>query len=102
MPVLMIREVMLPGGAMQQHFLEAMAPRLGGAIPAMLESEQADGRLSPEMDPGITTLLLLGISVFPFIVRNVAEPGLGIAYDEAGLVELEHHVDRLLAEGLLP
>lgn len=100
MPALMVREVMLPGGAMQEYFLEAMAPRLGGALPEILANEQKNGRLAPDLDPNITTLLLLALSIFPFIIRDVAEPGLNITYDEAGLQKLEQHVGRLLGEGI--
>ncbi len=100
LPVLMVREIMLPGGAMQEHFLQTMAPRLAGAIPGILENEKREGRLPPGLKPEIVTLLLLALSVFPFIVRGVAEKGLGVAYDEAGLEYLEQHVSRLLEGGL--
>ena len=100
LPVLMVREVMLPGGGMQDEFLATMAPRLGGALPAMLTEEQQQGRMAPELDPHITTLLLLALSIFPFIVRDVAEPGLGISYDKNGLDALERHVARLLGQGV--
>ena len=102
LPVLMIREVMLPGGAMQEHFLQSMAPRLAGALPGILENEKQAGRLAPGLKPQIVTLLLLALSVFPFIVRDVAEKGLGVEYDEAGLRSLEQHISRLLEEGLSP
>ena len=102
LPVLMVREVMLPGGAMQQPFLEDMAPRLGGALPGMLAGEQAQGRLAQDLDTGITAMLLLALSVFPYIVRDVAEPGLGIPYDEAGLNALERHIGHLLERGVSP
>jgi AcrR family transcriptional regulator len=101
LPVLMIREVMLPGGVMQEEFLETMAPRLGGSLPAMLAVEQKQGRLAPDLDPNIAALLLLALSVFPFIVRDVAGPGLGIAYDEAGLDAMQNHITHLLGEGFL-
>lgn len=102
LPVLMIREVMLPGGAMQEHFLRNMAPRLAGALPGILESEQQAGRLAAGLKPEIVTLLLLALSVFPYIVRDVAEKGLGVEYDEAGIKRLEQHVSQLLEEGLSP
>lgn len=102
LPVLMVREVMLPGGAMQQQFLEEMAPRLGGALPDMLAGEQGQGRLAQDLDPAVTALLLLALSIFPYIVRNVAEPGMGIPYDEAGLDALEWHITRLLEQGIAP
>lgn len=100
MPVLMMREVMLPGGAVQKEFLEQMAPRLGGALPEMLAHEQRQGRLAESLDPGITALLLMALSVFPYIVREVAGPGLGIAYDTAGLDAIEWHTRQLLEKGL--
>ena len=99
LPVLMIREVMLPGGTMQEEFLATMAPRLGGALPAMMAVEQQQGRLASDLDPNVVALLLLALSVFPFIVRDVAGPGLGIAYDEAGLDAMQNHITRLLGEG---
>lgn len=100
LPVLVVREVMLPGGAMQDHFLQTMAPRLAGALPGVLENEQQAGRLDGDLKPEVLTLLLLALSIFPFIVRDVAEKVLGIHYDAAGLDSLEHHVRRVLEEGL--
>ena len=102
LPVLMVREVMLPGGALQDYFLEHMAPRLGGALPGMIRNEQQAGRVAPELDPAISAMLLLALSVFPFIVRDVAEKGLGVAYDEAGIEQMQNHVARLLREGMSP
>ena len=102
LPVLMVREVMLPGGAMQEHFLQTMAPRLAGALPGILEKEKQAGRLAPELKPELVTLLLLAVSVFPFIVRDVAEQGLGVEYSDAGLASLQQHVSHLLEEGLSP
>jgi len=102
MPPLMIREVMLPGGAMQEHFLNAMAPRLGGALPGILASEQGRGRMATDLDPNISALLLLATSIFPFIVRDVAEQALGIAYDDEGLLKLEQHIGRVFERGVSP
>lgn len=102
LPVLMVREVMLPGGAMQDYFLEHMAPRLGGALPGMLKHEQQAGRIAADLDPGISAMLLLALSVFPFLVRDVAEKGLGVSFDETGIEQMQNHVARLLREGMSP
>lgn len=101
MPLLMVREVMLPGGAMRDHFLAAIAPRLGGAFPGILAGEQEQGRLAADLDPNIISLLLLSLSIFPFIARNVAEQGLDISYDDEGLSKLGQHISRLLERGIL-
>jgi AcrR family transcriptional regulator len=102
LPVLMVREVMLPGGAMQDYFLEHLAPRLGGALPGMLKNEQQAGHMAAELDPSISAMLLLALSVFPFLVRDVAEKGLGVSFDEPGIQQIQNHVARLLREGMSP
>lgn len=102
MPLLMVREVMLPGGTMRDHFLAEIAPRLGGAFPGILAREQEQGRIATDLDPNIISLLLLSLSVFPFIARNIAKQGLDISYDDKGLAELERHISRLLEGGVRP
>jgi len=99
LPVLIAREVMLPGGVMQEHFLHYLAPRLGGSMPALLQQEQAAGRMQADLDPDISTLLLLALCAFPFIARDLAGPALRIHYDSDSLAGLEWHIERILSEG---
>ena len=102
LPVLVAREVMLPGGVMQEHFLRYLAPRLGGSIPELLEKEQLAGRMHPELDTHASSLMLLALCAFPFIAADLAGPALGIRYDEDGLAQLERHIEHILSEGLTP
>jgi len=99
LPVLVAREVLLPGGVMQEHFLSFLAPRLGGALPSLIDTEQSAGRIRPDLDPHIGALTLMSLCGFPFFARNLAEPALGIQYDEDGLKRLERHIILLLNEG---
>jgi len=99
-PRLLIREVFLPGGEMQQHFADNMAPRLGGALPALLKREKSAGRLREDSDPAISAMLILAISIFPFIARTLAEPVLGIKYDEDGIEFLNQQITQLLKRGI--
>ena len=99
-PRLLIREVFLPGGEMQQYFTERMAPRLGGALPALLNREKSAGRLHQDSDPAISAMLILAVSMFPFIARTLAEPVLGINYDEDGINLLKQQVTQLLDRGM--
>ena len=99
-PRLLIREVFLPGGEMQQYFTERMAPRLGGALPALLNREKSAGRLHQDSDPAISAMLILAVSLFPFIARTLAEPGLGISFDEDGIKLLKQQVTQLLDRGM--
>lgn len=100
MPRLLLREVILPGGEMRQDFLENMAPRLGGAVPALLGREQAAGRMRGDADPAVAALLILAVSIFPFVARTLAEPVLGIRYDEKGVATLRQQITLLLRHGM--
>lgn len=102
LPVLMTREVLLPGGVLQAHFLEHFAPRLGGALPPLLAGEQARGNLRNDLDPRLIAQVLFGLCVFPFISKSLAEPGLGIDYDKDGIRKIEQNIKELLKRGLKP
>jgi TetR/AcrR family transcriptional regulator len=99
-PRLLVREVLLPGGEMRQHFIDNMAPQLGGALPALLGREKSAGRMREDADPAISALLILGVSVFPFIARTLAEPVLGVDFDEKGIEFLTQQITELLKRGL--
>ena len=99
-PRLLIREVFLPGGEMQQFFTENMAPRLGGALPGLLAREKSAGRLRDDSDPAISALLIMAVSMFPFIARTLAEPVLGISYDKKGIEFLNRQITQLLNQGM--
>jgi len=99
-PRLMIREVLLPGGEMQQYFSEHMAPQLGGALPALLSREKAAGRMREDSDPAISAVLIMAVCMFPFIARTLAEPLLGVRFDEDGIELLQQQVTELLKQGM--
>lgn len=99
-PRLMIREVMLPGGEMQSYFIKNLAPHLGGALPTLLEKEKAAGRLRKDADPAISAVMIMAVCVFPFIARTLAEPVLGVRFNEQGLDLLNQQIHDLLERGL--
>ena len=101
MPRLMTREVLLPGGEMQQYFTDNMAPRLGGALPALLSREQSAGRMRQDADPAISAVLIMAVCVFPFVARTLAEPVLGVNFDEQGLELLTQQITELLQRGMV-
>jgi AcrR family transcriptional regulator len=102
LPSLIAREVLLPGGQLQDLFLENFAPRLGGAFPELIRHEQSRGRVSQRIDPRLGSLMILSLSIFPFIARNLAGKALDIGYDEAGLQRMSDQVAQLLERGFKP
>jgi len=100
-PRLLTREVLLPGGEMQDYFLEHLAPQLGGTLPALLEREKKAGKLRADIDPAYAALMVLAVCFFPFIARSLAEPVFGINLGTDGADTLTQHVSELLKRGLL-
>lgn len=100
LPHLITREVFLPGGHMQQGFVERFAPRLGGRLPGMLRRQQDSGAIPAEMDPRITALMILSLCIFPLIARPAAEKALGLSFDAEGLEKIAWHVRQFIQRGL--
>ena len=73
---------------------------LGGALPALLSREQSAGRMREDSDPGISALLIMAVCIFPFIARTLAEPVLGIQFDESGTELLKQQITALLKQGM--
>lgn len=100
-PRLLTREVLLPGGEMQEYFTENMAPHLGGALPSLLSREKSAGRIRRDSDPAISAVLILAMCVFPFIARALAEPVIGISFDDEGIELLSNQITELLKQGIM-
>jgi hypothetical protein len=45
-------------------------------------------------------MLIMAVSIFPFIARTLAEPVLGITYDEKGIEFLTRQITQLLNRGM--
>ncbi len=100
-PRLLAREVLLPGGEMQAHFMHNLAPQLGGALPALLAREQKAGNLRDAIDPAYSALMILAVCFFPFIAQTLAEPVLGIDFGDTGAPLLIDNILELFNRGLV-
>ncbi|HET6565465.1 MAG TPA: TetR/AcrR family transcriptional regulator [Xanthomonadales bacterium] len=100
LPLLFFRQVLLPGGPMQEHFLQQLAPRLGGALPGLISRGQEAGRIAKELDPSIAALMVLSLCIFPLVSRPLSEPALGMKFDTDGMTALQQHVIRFIQRGL--
>ena len=100
MPKLITREVLLSGGETKDMYAREYAPKIGGALPALLQKGQKDGHIDPDFDPGAAALMLMSLCIFPFIARPVAEPVLGIGYSKEGLQDYLQQMTSLLSKGM--
>ena len=99
---LLLREALLPSGALHEVFIERFAPRLGCLFPALLAGEQAAGELHESVDPQALSMLVLAMGIFPHVAAPLARRVLGIDPDREGRERLLQQARRLLEHGVKP
>jgi len=102
LPYLVLREVMLPGGVMRDHFARHLGPRLGGALPGLLAREAEAGRIRDDVPPEVGALVVMSLALFPFIVRPVAEQVLDIGLSGDALAAFQAHLSEFVNRGFSP
>lgn len=101
LPLLLVREALLPGGAARETFETRFAPRLGGRLPTLLSQAKAAGRISESTDPEALTALILAMGVFPFIAAGLIKRVIGLDLSGDDRERLARQAERLLANGII-
>lgn len=76
-PRIIVQEVISKDTSLRDLFAERFASRALGLVGPLLEEEARAGRLRPDLDPRLTLMSVIGMSVFPYL----AEPVLGRVLD---------------------
>ena len=98
-PPLVVREVFAEGGRFQERFIRDYASQVAPLVRGVVQSEIDAGRMRADLDPTLAFLSLIGMSMFPFVARPVAQRVLGLKYDAAFGEAFAEHTRRLYAEG---
>ena len=99
---LLLREALLPSGALHEAFIDRFAPRLGGMFPTLLRRAQAAGRLHEDVDPEALSVLILALGIFPQVASPIARRVLGIDPEQGGQERLARQAHQLLERGVKP
>src|SRR5690606_11865753 len=78
LPLLVMRDVLAEDGEMRESFIRNFAANAGRQIRDLLEREAVNGHLREHVDPRFAALSLLGMAVFPFLARPIAQRVLDI------------------------
>ena len=99
-PNFMVREVLFSEGeirdAIIKKFGSVLAPRLLQSIQEGVET----GRYRQDLNPGLTLISLMGMTVFPFIAKPVLESVLNLSIDEKMATTLAEHNTQLFLHGI--
>jgi len=98
-PTLVVREVLTEGGRFREQFVRGYASHMAALLPAIIRDEIEAGAFRDDLDPEMSFLSLIGMSVMPFVARPVVERVLGITYDQRFVDAFAAHTHRLFVEG---
>ncbi len=98
-PPLLVREVFAEGGRFQERFIRDYASQMAPLVRGVVQREIDAGRMRTDLDPTLAFLSLIGMSMFPFVARPVAQRVLGLRFDAAFGEAFAEHTRRLYAQG---
>ena len=98
LPALWVREILTEGGALRAVMLEQVAPAIPGALAARLAAAQARGELAADLDPRLTVVSLIGLTLFPLAAESLWRQFLDA--DDIDDARLQSHTHALLRHGL--
>lgn len=99
-PNFLIREVLFSEGeireAVVKKFSKVFAPQLLGSISKEINA----GSFRQDLDPTLTLLSLLGMTIFPFLAKPLIEDVFNFSMDDDTAVTLAAHNTKLFLEGV--
>jgi TetR/AcrR family transcriptional regulator len=98
LPPLWIREVLSEGGALRERLLHRGASQLAPRLAALFADAQRRGQLNPGLDPRLTVVSLIGLTIFPLAAQPIWRQLLDA--DDIGIATLIAHTRALLEGGL--
>jgi AcrR family transcriptional regulator len=99
LPRLILRDVLAPGGAFRERFIEQFAGRMAPKVAALAGRNRA-GTSQPTLDPRLTVVSMLSLGLWPFLAMPLLERALGLTPDEDGVERLIEHTVRFFEAGL--
>jgi TetR/AcrR family transcriptional regulator len=100
-PNFVAREILFGQGAIKeevlQRFSKMIAPKLSHAISQEVES----GNYRKDLNPELTIMSLLGITIFPFLAAPMIEHVFGMTLDESMANKLATHNVELFMNGVM-
>lgn len=99
LPALIMREVLSEEGRLRERFVHQIALRAGSLLVRAIEGGQTAGRLRADLDPRLTALSLVSMTLFPFLAFPIAKEVFGVEMGDAYLDRLVEHTARMFLRG---
>lgn len=99
-PNFMVREVLFSEGETRNAMIERFATSFAPRLMASIQSEIGAGHYRSDLNPALTMLSLMAMTVFPFIARPLLESVLKIEINESTADTLANHNVNLFLHGV--
>jgi len=100
LPQLWVREVLSEGGALRERLLKRVAPQIAPRLAERFAESKRRGQLNPGLDPRLTVVSLIGLTIFPLAAQSIWRRLLDA--EDIGTETLVSHTLALLESGLGP
>jgi AcrR family transcriptional regulator len=98
LPPLWLREVLSEGGALRERLLQRGASKIAPLLAAHFATAQRNGLLNPALDPRLTVVSLIGLTIFPLAAQPIWRRLFDA--DDVGIETLIAHTQALIEGGL--
>jgi TetR/AcrR family transcriptional regulator len=98
LPPLWVREVLTDNGALRERLMKRIAPQIAPALAKRFAEAKAHGALNPGLDPRLTVVSLIGLTLFPLAAQSIWRRLLDA--DDIDTQTLINHTLALLGSGL--
>lgn len=99
-PHLVIREVIPENGSLQNYFLQHFARAAFATISKQIQTLASKMAVGPAFDLQRQVLLLMGMLIYPFIGRGVAEKVTGRPFDDAMMLAFRDEALQMFHAGM--
>ena len=98
LPPLWIREVLTENGALRERLLARIAPEIAPHLARRFAAAKRDGALNAGLDPRLTVVSLIGLTIFPLAAQSIWKRVLDA--DDVDADALTRHTLALLEGGI--
>ncbi|HJN97243.1 MAG TPA: TetR family transcriptional regulator [Gammaproteobacteria bacterium] len=100
-PNFMVREVLFSEGEIREAIIEKFGNIIGPRLVGLVEREISQGHFRAELDPRLTVISLMGMTIFPFLARPVMEQVFKLELNETTAATIAAHNTQLFMTGVL-
>ena len=99
-PNFMVREVLFGEGEIREAVIEKFSSTMSPRLIGLVQQEIAGGCYRKDLNPTLTVVSLIAMTIFPFLARPLMEQVFNLKLDEPTVTDIATHNTRLFLQGV--